>query len=92
MESHQLKLAGLVAGVIVVGGILSWLAFAPEGIKGISASVGQQPSTSQDYAWIMRPDWQRALVLLRSYVESDNATRERIIQEVIQVLESARTR
>lgn len=88
MQSHQLKLAGLVAGVIVVVGILSLLVFAPAGIGGISAYIGEkQPPAG--YAWITKSDWQEALAKLKSYPQANETTREQIIQEVFQILDSA---
>ena len=88
MQTHQLKLAGLVAGVIVVVGILSLLVFSPTGVGGISAYRGEkQPPAG--YAWITKSLWQEALAKLKSYSQVDETTREQIIQEVIQILESA---
>ncbi|MFA5967034.1 MAG: hypothetical protein WC805_00755 [Patescibacteria group bacterium] len=88
MHQHQLKLAGLVAGVIVVVGVLSILVFTPDGISGISADIGEKPSL-EGYALISKPVWEDAVIKLKSYQEADNNTREQIIQEVLQVLESA---
>ena len=88
MQKHQLKLAGLVAGVIVVVGVISLLVFAPSGISGISADIGEKYSL-EGYARITKPAWQEAVTKLKSYPEADNTTREHIMQEVLQVLESA---
>ena len=88
MQKHHLKSAGLVAGVIVIVGVLSLLVFTPAGISGISADIGQKASL-EGYALIAQPAWQTAITKLKSYPEADNTTREQIMQEVLQVLESA---
>jgi len=88
MQAHQLKSAGLIAGVIVVVGVLSLLVFTPTGISGISADIGEK-AAPEGYALISKPAWENAVAKLKSYPESDDTTREQIMQEVLQILESA---
>jgi hypothetical protein len=87
MQTHQLKIAGIIAGVVVVVGVISLLALLPAGVQGISADVLQPTG----YALIPKTDWQTALDNLKLYPISDQATQSQIIQEVIQILESAQT-
>lgn len=90
METHQLKLAGLVAGAIIVVGVISVLTFTPAGrlntIRGTSADVGDV--ATGNVVVMAKDDYQKILTQLRDYANADETTRSAIIQEVIHSLES----
>ena len=90
MEIYQLKLAGLVAGAIVVVGVIGVLTFTPLGrlntIGGTSADVGDV--ATGNVVVVAKDNYQEILAQLKSYANADEATRSTIIQEVIHSLEN----
>jgi len=89
MVSSKLKLAGFIAGLIIVVGIVSLLTLTPAGrlktIGGTSADVGD--IASGQIILISRSQYQDLLDKLRSYANADETTRSAIIQEAIHTLE-----
>ncbi|MFH0912586.1 MAG: hypothetical protein V1807_02940 [Patescibacteria group bacterium] len=86
--NNQIKIASLVAGAIVVVGVIGVLAFTPAGqlrtIGGTSADVGD--IVAGNVIVVSQADYQLLLAELQSYAEADETTRSTIIQEAIRVL------
>lgn len=89
MEAQQLKIAGMVAGVVVVIGVIGLLALTDAGrlrtIGGTSADVGD--IATGKVVVISKADYQQMLDQLKSYATADETTRTAIIQGVIHSLE-----
>lgn len=92
MQSHKLKLAGLVAGMIVVVGVIGILTFTPakglNTIGGTSADIGD--IATGNVIVISTADYQQLLDKLIQSTQADETTRLTIIQGVIHNLENWR--
>lgn len=89
MEAHHLKICGMVAGVVVVVGVIGLLTLTPAGrlrtIGGTSADIGDV--ATGNVVVISRADYQQMLDQLKGYADADETTRTVIIQGVIHSLE-----
>jgi len=95
MQDHRLKIAGLLAGVVVIVGVIGILTLTPASriktITGTSADIGDLVDLAAgDSVIIPSVKYQELIDQLKQLVEADDATRTTIIQGVIQNLESWR--
>lgn len=84
MQDNRIKLAGLVAGVLVVVGIISLLTFTPAGVditKGVSADI--RDVATGNVKVISTEDYQQLLDNLNLAIQADETTRLAIIQDTI---------
>ncbi|MEA1909813.1 MAG: hypothetical protein U9M89_02225 [Patescibacteria group bacterium] len=89
MNKQVLKSAGMIATTIAVLGVLSWVAFTPDGdlrgVSGIRADEG-------DVLVLHEIEVENLIESLKQSVNADEATRTDIIQEAIETLENFQIR
>lgn len=90
MQDNRIKLAGLVAGVLVVVGVISLLTLTPAGrvtiTNGVSADIGSV--ATGNVVVISDTDYQKLLDRLNQSIQVDETTRLTIIQEAISTVNS----